>query len=657
MPDVPTIPSPDASGSRRHRLSRRVVIAGAAGVATAGAFPLRGRLDARRSAAAAGSGAVQVLADVSLTSFANVISQAAARAMVPVTIDFQSRDALFDTVARADHPYDLIWPLSSYGLAAITPGRPLGQATTFASDPVVWGVRRSVADTLGWRNRTDLTAADLRDAITADKNPLRLVMNSPTRDDAAAAAWFGLLTAAAQPSSDALAAADLDRTEVTDLVTAITGRIGRMAPTADALSDAFVARSSQFDVLVGSARQIVAANWKLTGAYQEPLHIFYPVDAQTALDAPLIPVDGSSSLRAREAQAIIRQLNVTSLAFRQTISDWGWYPRSTYGLDQDPAIYVADWGISDAWNRHVLPIPAADVQREALTRYQQQWRKSSVTVLAIDRSGSMADHGNDAVQAALDAVLLQDQAAAHGLQAKPDDALVVFPFATEVGDPLIVHGNAPDDYRWLTGQIAGFPEGGGTTLFEMAVRGLWATEDQQPGDRLPAVIIVTDGEANMGKLDDVDNAFDDSPIGEVVPVYLVLTRMDDERRERAEGIAKRSAGAVIDGTDDLTSALRRARAGRARPTAYSSRVVRRSSGGGACRSARSSKGNTALSRQAAASSSGSMWIVVSIPGSSFAMICSSFPASACASPTGTVPGTSRWKSTNRWLPASRVRSA
>ena len=564
MPDLsPTLASDQSP--RRARISRRAAITGAAvagvaGATAAGAIPWRGRRSPGRSAAAAGSGPVRVLADASFTSFANVVWQAATRAQVPVAIDFLSRDALFDTVAQSDHPYDLVWPQSSYGFAAVTPGRPLGQATTFASDPVVWGVRRSVADTLGWLKRTDLTAADLRDAITADKNPLRLMMNSPTRDDAAAAAWFGLL-AAARPGSGALSVADLDRTEVTDLVTAVTNRIGRMAPTADALSDAFVARSSRFDVLVGSARQIVAANWKLIADYQEPLHVIYPADAQTALDAPLFPVAGSGSLRARQAQAIVAQLNGTSLAFRQTISDWGWYPRSTNGLSQDPAIYVADWGISDGWTRRVLPVPAADVQREALTRYQQQWRKSSVTVLAIDRSGSMEDRGDGPVQAALDAVLLQEQAAAHGLQAKPDDALVVFPFATDVGDPITIHGNAPDDYRWLTGKIAGLPEGGGTALYEMAVRGLWATEDQQPGDRLPAVIIVTDGEANKGKLEDVDQAFDSSPVGEMVPVYLVLTSMDDERRERAEGIAKRSAGAVIDGTKDLTSALRAARGG------------------------------------------------------------------------------------------------
>ena len=194
-----------------------------------------------------------------------------------------------------------------------------------------------------------------------------------------------------------------------------------------------------------------------------------------------------------------------------------------------------------------------------MTRYRLAWRKPSVTVLAIDRSGSLADAGANGLQVALEAVLLPDRAAVAWLQPMPEDTTIVIPFAEELGRPMIIRGNADHDFQWLAGQLAEQESGGGTNLYDTTRRGLWAIEDAGLGNRLGAVILVTDGQSNEGEIALVDDAFDDSPIGEQVVVHAVLT--GDSWQDQVQPIVARAAGQVFDNGSDLAADLRAARAG------------------------------------------------------------------------------------------------
>jgi Ca-activated chloride channel family protein len=80
------------------------------------------------------------------------------------------------------------------------------------------------------------------------------------------------------------------------------------------------------------------------------------------------------------------------------------------------------------------------------------------------------------------------------------------------------------------------------------------------GERLPAIILMTDGKSNFnnGSLDDVKGAIASTGL-ENVPVYGIT--FGDADASQLHTIADLTHGRVFDGTKDLISAFRRAKGG------------------------------------------------------------------------------------------------
>jgi Ca-activated chloride channel family protein len=536
------------NASRRGRHTRRSLLGATLGLPLLSACTLPGR-------DAAPEAGLRVLASPEVTALVQLAQGQARTAGYRLVADYRDQAAMFAILADPDHPYDLVWPATSLILGLAAPARPLSEPLTFAQSPIVWAVKQSVADRASWLDR-DVAAADLRDVITADQNAWRYAMAGAAHVGSATAAFLGLLTAFARTGGPVSVAA-LDRVGVTDDLIPMLQAVTRSAPTARGLTNVVASRYSDFELLITAETELVAANRALVGVAQEPLRAIYPVDAQGVLDAPLIAIDGSDPVRRDRALALQRAM--TANALRQAISDAGWYPNVAAGVRKDPAIYVEEWGIGDAWRSRIVEPPDAATWREAMTRYQQSYRKPSVTVIAVDRSGSIADANVGDLQAALEAVLLPEQTTSTWLQATPDDVTIAVPFTVELGEPLTVRGNAPDDFHWLASQLAAQRSAGGTNLYDAARRGLWAIEDAGLGDRLGAVILVTDGQSNEGNIKLVDGAWDDSPIGEQVAVHAVL--VGDSWTDQVQPIVARTAGQLFDNAGDLPSALRTARGG------------------------------------------------------------------------------------------------
>ncbi len=533
----------------RGRHTRRALIGAALGLPLLSACTLPGRDDIPDAG-------LRVLAAPEVSPLVRLAQELATAAGYRLVADYRGQAAMYAILAEPDHPYDLVWPATSLMIDLAAPARPLGEAVVFAQSPVVWAVKGSVAERAGWLGRDDVGAADLRDVVTAGEDAWRFAMAGAPHVGSATAAYVGLLAGFAG-TDGAITVADLDRVELTDALIPTLRAVTRSAPTARGLTNVVTGRYGDFELLINVETEMVAANRALVGAGEEPLRAIYPADAQGVLDAPLIAIESGDPIRRDRALAL--QQAMGGSATRQAISDAGWYPTVMAGVRPDPAIYVEGWGISGAWRNRTVEQPDAATWREAMTRYRLAWRKPSVTVIAIDRSGSLADAGADGLQAALDAVLLPEQAAVSWLQTMPEDVTIVIPFAAELGQPLTVRGNAAHDFEWLTGQIAEQTSGGGTNLYDTTRRGLWAIEDDGLGNRLGTVILVTDGQSNEGEIKLVDHAFDDSPIGEQVAVHAVLT--GDSWPDQVQEIVARAAGQVFDSGSDLAADLRTARGG------------------------------------------------------------------------------------------------
>lgn len=547
---------PDSRGrhaprGRSRGVTRRTILGAAAALPAAallGGCTLPGRADPTAPD-------LRMVADPEIRPLARLAQDQAAGLGYRLAVDYQGQPAMFATLADPDHRYDLVWPTTSLMTMLASPGRPLGEPTLVAQCPVVWAVKRSVAGRFGWLDRT-VGVADLLAAVTAPEDAWRYAMAGATHIGGATGALHGLL-AGFSGAGASYTLADLDRQQVTGSLIPTLRRVTRSAPDAAGLSALVADRYDGFELLVTTQVEAVAVDRVLVGSGREPMHVLYPTDAQVALDAPLYAVEGDDAARRERAVRVQGAMRVAEI--RQAISDTGWYPTIGAGVRPSPASYPAEWGVGTGWRGQLLGAPDPATWREAMTRYRRSWRKPSVTVLAIDRSGSVEDDGLERLQAGLGAVLLPAQTTVSWAQPSPEDLTLVIPFTETAGEPLVIRGDDADDAAWVAGRIDALPAGGGTDLYEMTRRGLWAIEDAGLGDRLGAVILITDGQSNEGELAMVEDAFADSPIGPAVAAHAVL--VGDAWTEQVEPIVAVSGGEVFEGTRDLATALRTARGG------------------------------------------------------------------------------------------------
>jgi Ca-activated chloride channel family protein len=496
---------------------------------------------------------LRVLASPETSGLIRVARDLAAGAGYTLAVDFRAQPELLAALDDPDHPYDVVWPASSLALHLAAPGRPLGDPVTVGRSPVVWATKASVAERFGWAGR-DVALADLLTVLSDDEEPWRFAMAHGVHVGPGAAALAGMLGAGA---GGAVTQAALGGPHVEELLVPVLRRVRRSAPTARGLTNVVASRYDQYELMINGETEMVAANRALIQAGQEPLVPVYPADAQGVLDAPYVVIEGDDPQRRDRALALQGALAATTAA--QAISDVGWYPIADVAVRRDPAIYDPAWGIVDGWQERVVGGPDRLTWREAATRYQSAWRRPSATVLAVDRSGSMADDGAEAILPALEALLYPLEAATAWQQPTPEDVVIVIPFAEEHGRALTVHGTDVGSFRWLFGEVESQRSGGGTNLHDVARRGLWALEEEGLGDRLASVLLLTDGQSNEGEIEQVERAWDDSPIGDVVAVHAVLA--GDSTDEQVIAITGVAGGQVFDGTTGLVPALRSARAG------------------------------------------------------------------------------------------------
>ncbi len=137
-----------------------------------------------------------------------------------------------------------------------------------------------------------------------------------------------------------------------------------------------------------------------------------------------------------------------------------------------------------------LPVPGAGVCDAALRLWRANKKRSEIC-LVLDTSGSMSEEG-------------KMPAARTGAQALvgllgDEDHLSLMPFSSApnwVARDLVVK----DDRAKLQAQIGGLYPNGGTALYDAIEAGWTALKDRAGGERIVAVVVLTDGQDTNSKL-------------------------------------------------------------------------------------------------------------------------------------------------------------
>ncbi len=484
-------------------------------------------------------------------SLEQILQQGARNAGSALRVEYMgSVDIMLELKNGKSSKCDAVMPADSLWISLGDQHKVVKNSESIYRTPVVLGVKKSVAEALGW-TKSNVKVNDILQASQSGK--LRFMMTSATQSNSGAASYFGFLYAFAG-SPDMLSEADLAKPTVVAKVKSILKGVNRTAGSSGWLKDLFVDKYDYFDAMFNYESMLIEANQKLLQQGKEPLFAVYPVDGLAIADAPLAYVNKGDTAK----EAIFRKIQdfMTSADVQKQLIASG--RRAGLGINLDPKAAPAfNPALGFDVSRVLSPInmPSAEVIQKALTLYQTTLRKPSLTVYVLDYSSSMDGKPLEDLKSSMRVMLDQSLSEKYMLQSSPDDITIVIPFDGNMRGIKTVKGNNPtalnDLWSWVNSQDAG----GATDFYTPASAALQEIRKYDHEKYSTAIILMTDGQSE-GSFDAYEqNAKTAKLTG--VPVYSIM--FGDADPSQLNNMALFSSGKVFDGKNDLIKAFRQAK--------------------------------------------------------------------------------------------------
>lgn len=445
--------------------------------------------------------------------------------------------------------YDAVWPANSLWIALGDKKRIIKHEKSIMTSPVVFGIRKSLAEKLNFTGR-DVFVKDILEAIRKDR--FSFMMTSATQSNSGASAYFGFLYALLG-NPDVLTEEMLRRPSLKKDIRDLLSGIHRSSGSSGWLKDLFL--KGDYDSMVNYEAMIIEANQELINQGREPLYLVYPVDGMVMADSPLGYVNNGDS--KKEEIFIKLQQYLLSEKVQQTIQDHG--RRTGIGGisgDVDKKIFNPDWGIDVKRILSPVSIPEPKVISTALSLYQTAFRKPSFTVFCLDYSGSMYGEGQEALKNAMGMLLDRQRASEYLINTGDEDVTIIIPFSSRPIDVWMTRGNSQGELNGLLNRIRKRRPNGSTDIYSPVIAALEMIKKMSTEQYIPAVILMTDGESNYGKrFQDLEKAYKE--MGMDVPVFSIT--FGKASSGQLSEIGELTRARVFDGRHDLVKAFRKAK--------------------------------------------------------------------------------------------------
>ena len=464
---------------------------------------------------------------------------------VDIEMTYQGSVDIMRTLQQGAGEYDAVWPASSLWLSLGDTGHLVKHAQSVSLTPVVFGIRESLAQELGF-TQGDVSVRDILQAIREGK--MSFCMTSATQSNSGSSAYLGFLYALL--GTDELTAQDLESESLKTDIRELLSGIDRSSGSSDWLKEMFL--KGDFDAMVNYECLIISANRQLEQEGRETLYAVYPYDGLSIADSPLGYVDHGDD---KKEEAFLKvQEYLLSQEAQDDIQRTG--RRTGYeGVKEgNEDVFRKDWGIDAERILSPIPVPSAEVLLEALNLYQTEFRKPSLTVYCLDFSGSMKGKGNEQLVEAMGQILIQENAAKNLLLAGEDEVNIIIPFSDTAFDTWIAPDASADSLEGLYREIEEEISVGGTDIYQAARVGLeLIAANYDLGRYTPAIILMTDGMSNGSEnFEDFREAYE--AVGADVPVFSIL--FGDAKKSELEALAELTNARVFDGRKDLVGAFR-----------------------------------------------------------------------------------------------------
>jgi Ca-activated chloride channel family protein len=438
-----------------------------------------------------GSAPLRILAGSELADLEPLLEEVTERTGVEVEMEYVGTlDGMARVAAGEVDDVDAIWFGSNryLGLLLDDRGQALAEEHPVMLSPVVVGVAESTARARGWTDGTEVTWADIAEAVS--ENEFRYGMTNPGASNSGFSALIGVASALA----DTGAALEVEDVEAVapELEEFFSGH-AITSGSSGWLSDSYAELAAEGDAVPGLINyESVLLSLNQSGVLPEPLHIVHPADGVVTSDYPLTLLADPSEEAADAYDRLVADL--TSEDTQRHITERTWRRPATPGVE--PAADVPDLV--------ELPFPThQDVVDELVGRYFAELRRPSRTVFVLDVSGSMEGERLESLRTSLSALTGVDTRSLAALSQSfhERDEVTLLPFSDEPERPTTFRmGDADSAARDdLAEHVEGLAAEGGTAGYD-ALAEAYEFLDGSGGseDVFTSVVLMTDGEVNEG---------------------------------------------------------------------------------------------------------------------------------------------------------------
>lgn len=513
------------------------------------------RGDAQVTEDSRGSGKVQVLGNGRTTlrivsgsenaELEPILNEFAEKENIKIEMTYQGSLDIMRLLGEEEIPYDAVWPASSLWLTMGDTQHRIKHMESVSITPVVFGIRQSLAEELGFVGR-EVSVKDILSAIQSGK--LRFCMTSATQSNSGASAYIGFLYALLG-NPEMITMEDLQNPDLQTQIQELLSGVDRSSGSSDWLKDMFL--EGDYDAMVNYECLMIQADQELEQQGKEPLYVVYPYDGLSIADSPLGYVDNGDD--QKEEAFLKLQEYLLSDEVQNEIQRTGRRSGYTGVSEENKDVFCTDWGLQPDRVLSPIRMPAADVLNECLNLYQTDFKKPSLNVYCLDYSGSMEGEGNRQLVDAMEQLLIQENARQNYLQASENEVNILIPFAGNVIDVYTAVGNG-SEIEELYEKVADQKVGGGTDMYRAAVKGIDMLKEYDLSQYTPAIILLTDGQSG-GDFGEFEEAFEE--LGTEVPVFSIMFGDADETQ--LQQMADYTNARIFDGRENLTEAFRSVR--------------------------------------------------------------------------------------------------
>jgi Ca-activated chloride channel family protein len=459
-----------------------------------------------------------------------------------------SVDIMLEIEKGAASTYDAVWPADRTWITLGDRNKVIKNVESIYRTPVVFGVKKSVAQRLGWVGKP----VSVSDILTAAKSGrFRYMMTSASQSNSGAAIYLGFLNAfAGKP--EVLTMEDLAKPQVAENVRQLLGTVNRTVGSSGYLKDTFVQQSDLYDGMVNYETMVIAANQELARLGKEQLYVIYPTDGLSIADSPLGYISKGDA--AKEQVFLKLQAYLKDGPQQDQMLATG-HRTGSLGItvpNANPNVFQPAYGFDTTTNLPIINKPSAEVIREALVLYQTAFRKPSLTIYILDYSPSMNGTPLEQMKSGMRTVLDQDVARTYFLQTSPRDVTIAIPFDDGILGTQKVEGNNPEQLRAMSEWLTSLSTRSGTNFYNPLVMALPMIKQYDYENYNVAIVLMTDGESS-GSVDQFNR--DAQRLGLTgIPVYSIM--FGSAQSSQLDVLAKGSAGKVFDGRKDLIGSFR-----------------------------------------------------------------------------------------------------